>query len=72
MRTDVDQSFTVLHQHPVITSGRKGKLSLAALLRLISSNLLAMLLFVLRPVLPTSWHKFLAEKGLGFWYKERK
>ncbi|MEL6657361.1 MAG: glycosyltransferase [Bacteroidota bacterium] len=68
----VNRSFTVLHQNPIVTSGRKGALSLGSLMRMLGSNLLAILLFVLRPILPKSWHKFLAQRGLGFWYKERK
>ncbi len=68
----VDRSFTVLHQNPIITSGRKGALTLAAIVSMIGSNILALLLFVLRPVLPANWHAFIAKRGLGFWYKERK
>ena len=64
--------FTVLHQHPVITSGRKGSLQLGSIWQMIASNILAMLLYVTRPILPTSWHQAIAKRGLGFWYKTRK
>lgn len=63
--------FTVLHRHPVITSGRKGELTTASLFRLISSNILALFLYAFRSMLPTSSKQWLGRRGLRFWYHDR-
>jgi len=40
------KGFTVLHKHPVITSGRRGECSVRVLLVFVISNVLATILFL--------------------------
>lgn len=65
------KSFTVLHQNPVVTSGRKGSLHPLTLFSMVASNIMAMLLYILRPVLPKSWRHWIGRRSLGFWYHGR-
>lgn len=67
----IGKRFTVLHQNPIVTSGRKGELTPNSLFRMLTSNVLALLLYILRPLLPSSLIKTLGQKGLRFWYQER-
>ena len=62
--------FTVLHRHPVITSGRKGA-SGANILSIFVSNMAALLLFGLYHVLPAKVFGKINSKFLGYWYKHR-
>ena len=66
-----NQRFAVLHQHPVITSGRKGEYTVKSLFRLFASNLAAVLLFVLHYILPANLVRRLGAKWLGYWYSSR-
>jgi len=65
------KKFTVLHQHPVITSGRKGDIGFFSLGRLILSNFLAVILFGLYYVLPKAVVRKLGSHLLGYWYNQR-
>ncbi len=62
------QEFTVLHQHPVITSGRKGEYRPGNLITLFHSNLLAIVLFAFGKLLPEKFIDRLAGKWLRYWY----
>lgn len=62
--------FTVLHRHPVITSGRKGDYKLPSLLRLFFSNFAALVLFLLHFILPSSWMQWIGRRSLGYWYSD--
>ncbi|NRB53263.1 MAG: glycosyltransferase [Saprospiraceae bacterium] len=67
----LDKKFTVLHQNPAITSGRKGESTLRSFLQVVSSTTLSIFWLLLFLLLP----KALRIKGnprfLGFWYKRR-
>ncbi len=67
----IAKRFTVLHQNPIVTSGRKGELIPSSLFQMLTSNVLALLLYILRPLLPSSLIKTLGQKDLRFWYQER-
>jgi len=67
-----DRTFKIIHQHPAITSGRKGGYSLGSIFRLFSSNFAAVILFGLNYILPRSWMEWLGSRLLGFWYDQRK
>ena len=65
-----DQKFAVIHQHPVVTSGRKADPTFSSIGVLFISNLLAVLLFGLHYLLPKGWlNKPWISKLLGYWYK---
>ncbi|MBX2818601.1 MAG: glycosyltransferase [Rhodothermaceae bacterium] len=66
-----NRTFKIIHQHPAITSGRKGGYDLGSIMKLFSSNFAAVLLFGLNYVLPKSWMEWLGTRLLGFWYNER-
>ncbi len=66
-----NKKFTVLHQHPVITSGRKGDIGLFSLGRLFISNFLAVILFGLNYLLPKSVVRWLGSRLLGYWYDQQ-
>jgi len=61
--------FTVLHHHPVITSGRKGDYNPSSLINMFFSNFAAVLLFLLHLILPAKWMQKIGRTFLGFWYK---
>ena len=63
--------FTVLHRHPVITSGRKGDYGFFSLGRLYVSNFLAVILFGLHYLLPKTIVRKLGSRLLGYWYHQR-
>ena len=65
------KKFTVLHQHPVITSGRKGDIGFFSLGRLFVSNFLAVILFGLHYLLPKAMVRWLGSRLLGYWYNQR-
>ncbi len=65
------QRFIVLHQYPVVTSGRKGSGGVVGLWRLLVGNLAAILWFGLYHVLPRTWFRRVNSLFLGYWYKER-
>lgn len=64
------KKFTVLYNHPVITSGRKGDYSLSSLGVLFMSNFAAIVLFILHYVLPKRANIALGSRLLGYWYND--
>ena len=66
------QKFTVLHRHPIITSGRKGDYNILSLTRLMASNFIAVILFGLHYLLPKKIIAKLGSKLLGYWYNSRQ
>lgn len=66
-----NKQFTVLHRHPVITSGRKGEIGFISLGRLFLSNFLAVILFGLHYLLPGAIVRKLGSRLLGYWYEQR-
>ena len=66
------KKFTVLHRHPVITSGRKGEYGLCSLKVLFISNFVAVILFGLHYLLPKGIIRKLGSKLFGYWYKSRR
>lgn len=65
------KKFTVIHQHPVITSGRKGDYAFFSLAGLYLSNFFAIILFILHYLLPKAVTAWLGSKLLGYWYRRR-
>lgn len=63
-------NFTVLHQNPLVTSGRKGD-SWRAWAVLVSSHFMGILLFLLHYLLPEGWLPKWRSRLLGFWYQQR-
>ncbi len=63
------KKFTVLHNYPVVSSGRKGELNIGSIFRLVSSNLLAPIFLLLHYLLPSSWKIKASPSLLSFWYK---
>jgi glycosyltransferase involved in cell wall biosynthesis len=68
----IGKRFKVLYKNPVITSGRKGAFRVKSLGRLIFSNFIAIVLFILHYILPSRLIQRLGKKLLSFWYRERK
>jgi len=68
----IGKEFTVLHRHPVITSGRKGEYGLYSLVILFISNFVAVILFGLHYLLPKWIIRKLGSKMYGYWYKNRR
>ena len=66
------KSFSILHRHPAITSGRKGEFTGVAILRLFASNIAAVVLFILYYLLPGRWIKKVGARLLGYWYRVRE
>jgi glycosyltransferase involved in cell wall biosynthesis len=66
------KKFTVLHHHPVFTSGRKGEYNLLSMIVLFFSNIVAVVLFILHYLLPKILSQKLGAKLLGYWYKSRR
>lgn len=66
-----NKKFTVLHRHPVITSGRKGDIGFFSLGGLFVSNFLAVILFGLHYLLPKAIVRWLGSRLLGYWYDQR-
>jgi glycosyltransferase involved in cell wall biosynthesis len=64
--------FPILYKNPVITSGRRGEYTFAAMIALIASNFLAVVLFVLQYFLPKSLLSKLGRRTLGYWYQSRQ
>ncbi|HAA55633.1 MAG TPA: hypothetical protein DCE42_12800 [Myxococcales bacterium] len=64
--------FVVLHEHPVMTSSRKGEYTIRSLLTMYVSNFVAVVLFCLSFLLPESWVGWLGRSCLGYWYRARK
>ncbi|MDR8394541.1 glycosyltransferase [Aliifodinibius sp. S!AR15-10] len=65
------KKFIVLHQNPVITSGRKANYSLISLGVLFMSNFAAIVLFILHYILPKSMNIALGSRLLGYWYNNQ-
>jgi len=68
----VKRQFKVLYKNPVITSGRKGEFKIKSMSRLIYSNFIAIILFMLYYILPSGLIQRLGKKHLGFWYKKKE
>lgn len=66
------QKFTVIHRHPVVTSGRKGEYNFISMIVLFISNLLAVVLFFLHYILPQGMTAWLGSWLLGYWYAQRR
>lgn len=66
------KKFTVLHHHPVITSGRKGEYRISSLAILFSSNIAGIALLLLHYFLPEALVKKLGSRLLSYWYNDRK
>jgi glycosyltransferase involved in cell wall biosynthesis len=66
------KKFTIIHRHPVITSGRKADYNIFSLGSLYVSNFLAIILFILYYLLPKALTAWLSSKLLGYWYKSRQ
>lgn len=63
------KGFKVLHSHPVATSGRKGEIRFSSILRMLVSNFMAIILFLLYFILPKKIIGKVGRKMLGYWYK---
>ena len=68
----IHQDFVILHEHPVITSGRKGDYTFASMIRLFASNIAAVFLFGLHYILPAQVVKKMGSHLLGYWYNSRE
>jgi len=67
----IGKGFNILHQHPIVTSGRKGEYKFSSLLILFISNIAAIILFALYYILPKKFIQKLGFRWLGYWYKVR-
>lgn len=65
------KKFTVLWKNPVITSGRKGEMTILSLGQMFASNFLAVILFILNYILPKTAVRWLGSRFLGYWYNQR-
>ena len=65
------KKFKIISRYPVITSGRKGEYSPKSMYVLFISNIFAVMIFILSLVLPRSFVKKIAGKGMGYWYGNR-
>lgn len=65
------KKFTVLHRHPVITSGRKGDYDPVSLLRIVVSNVVAFAFLLMAIVLPERWTPKAPKSLLSYWYGRR-
>jgi|GEM_PF-617920 len=65
------KKFTVLYQHPVVTSGRKGENTLRSFLTIFFSNTLSFFWLILHLLLPRRLRIKGNPKYLGFWYNRR-
>lgn len=63
------KSFQILHQHPVITSGRKG--DAGSFVHLFVSTLFSLIFFLLHYVLPKALRPKASKKLLRYWYQQR-
>lgn len=66
------RKFTVLHNHPVRTSGRKVDFNFIALTRLFFSTIAAIMLYLLHFIIPKKVVQKLSKWLLGFWYNGRR
>lgn len=67
-----NRKFTVIHRHPVITSGRKGDYNLFSLGVLFISNFAAVILFLLHYLLPPKIIRKVSSILLRYWYNSRR
>lgn len=66
------QRFTVLHQHPAKTSGRKAAYRNFEIVTLLASDFTAVFLFILYHLLPPKWYANIpSRKLLRYWYGQR-
>ena len=68
----IGKKFTVLHNYPIKTSGRKGEFSIGSIFNLFFSNILAIIFFLLYYLIPGKWSIKNLPKLLKFWYGSRK
>ncbi len=68
----INKRFTVLHQHPAITSGRKGDNTFSAFFVVFLSTTLSVIWLILYLLLPKALHIKGNPKYLGFWYNRRQ
>ena len=66
-----ERAFAVFHEHPIITSGRKGEYDAASLATLFGSNLAAVIQFLLYYILPRRVSETIGGRFLGYWYQRR-
>lgn len=66
------RKFTVIHRHPVITSGRKGDYNFFSLVILFVSNFAAVILFLLHYLLPKKITGKLGSTLLRYWYNSHR
>lgn len=67
----VERGFKVLSKNPVFTSGRKGEYTIASMVRLIFSNFIAVILFILYYMLPSKIVQQLGKNLMSFWYSNK-
>lgn len=66
------KGFTILHRHPVITSARKGEVTVRSLLTLVLSTLWSVVLLSAYMLLPARWCIKGSPRLLGYWYNMRR
>lgn len=68
----IGKEFKVLFKNPVFTSGRKGDINFMSIVRLVFSNFVAVILFLLYFILPKKVIKFAGKSLLKYWYADKK
>lgn len=66
------QRFTVLYEHPVATSGRRGVSSITGFVRQSVSMTLGLAVFVLNVTLPRRFRLKRVRGGLSYWYRDER
>lgn len=66
-----EKKFSVLHKHPVITSGRKGDYNIRSIFVLYTSNFASVIIFILQYFLPNKWVAKMGRSVTGYWYNNR-
>lgn len=66
------KQFRVLSENPVFTSGRKGDMNLKSIARLVFSNFVAVILFLLYFIVPKQVIKYAGKSLLKYWYADKK
>lgn len=66
----IRRKFKVLYKNPVITSGRKGEYKVKSMLKLILSNFIAVILFILYYILPSKLIQQPGKKLMNYWYRQ--
>ena len=68
----IGRRFVVLHQNPVLTSGRKGVIGFKSITTMVISNLFAVWLFLMYYLWPNLSVQKWGKSFLGYWYAQRK